>query len=71
VLLNKSILFSTFAAITTSVLVIVAFVSAYFNVAHEYGVGVLFVVALAFFTASLVNLARETLIALHELDRYQ
>ena len=71
VLLNKSILFSTFAAITTSVLVIVAFVSAYFNVAHEYGVGVLFVLALAFFTASLVNLARETHIALHELDHYR
>jgi hypothetical protein len=35
VLLNKSILFSTFAAITTSVLVIVAFVSAYFNVASS------------------------------------
>ena len=71
VLLNNSILFSTFAAITTSVLVIVAFVSAYFNVAHEYGVGVLFVLALAFFTASLVNLARETRIALHELDHYR
>jgi hypothetical protein len=64
VLLNKSILFSTFAAITTSVLVIVAFVSAYFNIAHEYGVGLFFVLALAFFTASLVNLARETRIAL-------
>ena len=71
VLLNKSILFSTFAAITTSVLVIVAFVSAYFNIAHEYGVGVLFVLALVFFTASLVNLARETRIALHELDHYR
>jgi len=71
VLLNKSILFSTFAAITTSVLVIVAFVSAYLNVAHEYGVGVLFVLALAFFTASLVNLARETRIALHDLDHYR
>jgi uncharacterized membrane protein YqjE len=71
VLLNKSILFSTFAAITTSVLVIVAFVSAYLNVAHEYGVGVLFVLALVFFTASLVNLARETRIALHDLDHYR
>ena len=70
-LLNKSILFSTFAAITTSVLVIVAFVSAYFNVAHEYGVGVLFILALAFLTASLVNLARETRIALHDLDHYR
>jgi hypothetical protein len=71
VLLNKSILFSTLAAITTSVLVIVAFVSAYLNVAHEYGVGVLFVIALVFFTASLVNLARETRIALHDLDHYR
>lgn len=71
VLLNKSILFSTYAAITTSVLVIVAFVSAYFSIAHEYGVGLLFVLALAFFTASLVNLARETRIALHDIDHYR
>jgi len=71
VLLNKSILFATFAAITTSVLVVIAFVCAYFNIAHEYGVGALFVLALAFFTASLVNLARETRIALHELDHYR
>ena len=71
VLLNKSILFSTFAAIATSVLVIVAFVCAYFNIAHEYGVALLFVLALAFFTASLVNLARETRIALHDLDHYR
>ena len=48
VLLNKSILFATISAITTSVLVIVAFVSAYLNVPHEYGVGVLFILALAF-----------------------
>ena len=64
-------LFSTISAITTSVLVIVAFVSAYFNVAHEYGVAVLFVLALVFFTASLINLARDTRIALHEIDPYQ
>jgi hypothetical protein len=69
-LLNKAILFSTFAAITTSILVIVAFVSAYFDVAHEHGVAILFILALAFFTVSLVNLARETRIALHELDHY-
>jgi hypothetical protein len=71
VLLNKSILFATISAITTSVLVIVAFVSAYLNVPHEYGVGVLFILALAFFTASLVNLGLETRIALHELDHYR
>jgi hypothetical protein len=71
ILLNKAILFSTISAITTSVLVIVAFVSAYFNIAHEYGVGVLFVLALAFFTGSLINLARDTRIALHEIDPYK
>jgi len=37
-LLNKAILYSTISAIVTSVLVIVAFVSAYLNIAHEYGV---------------------------------
>jgi ABC-type spermidine/putrescine transport system permease subunit I len=70
VLLNKAIFFSTISAIVTSLLVIVAFVSAYFNIAHEYGVGALFVVVLCFFTASLVNLARETRIALHEYDHF-
>jgi magnesium-transporting ATPase (P-type) len=69
-LLNKAILYSTISAIITSLLVIVAFVSAYFNVEHEYGVAVLFVVALGFFTASLVNLALETRIALHEYDHF-
>jgi uncharacterized membrane protein YccC len=52
------------SGIVTSLLVIVAFVSAYLNIAHEYGVAPLFVVGLAFFTASLVNLAREARIAL-------
>ena len=59
VLLNKALLFSTIRAITTSVLVIVAFVSAYLNFAHECGVAVLFVLAVAFFTASLVNPTRD------------
>jgi len=70
-LLNRAILFSIFSAIITSILVIVAFVSAYLNIAHEYGVGLLFIFALVFFTASLVNLARETRIALHEMDHYR
>jgi len=70
-LLNRAILFSIFSAIITSMLVIVAFISAYLSVAHEYGVGLLFIFALAFFTASLVNLARETRIALHEMDHYR
>jgi hypothetical protein len=67
-LLNSAILFSTVSAIITSLLVIVAFVYAFYNMRHEYGVAVLFVVALGFFTVSLVYLGREARIALNELD---
>ena len=69
-LLNKAILFSTISAIVTSALVIIAFMSAYFNMAHEYGVAVFFIVALGFFTAALVKLAREITIALNEYDHF-
>ena len=69
-LLNRAILYATVSAIVTSLLVIVAFVCAFFNFQHEYGVAVLFVVALAFFTMALIHLAREGLIALHDIDHY-
>ena len=69
-LLNSAILFSIVSAIITSLLVIVAFVCAFYNMRHEYAVAVLFVVALGFFTVSLVYLAREARIALNELDHY-
>jgi uncharacterized protein (DUF2336 family) len=69
-LLNKAIFFSTVSAIITSLLVIIAFLTAYLNLPHEYGVAVLFVLALACFTAALINLARETRIALHEYDHF-
>ena len=57
-LLNKAIIFSTISAIITSLLAIVAFISAFFELQHEYGVAVLFIVALSFFTLSLVDLVR-------------
>jgi cytochrome bd-type quinol oxidase subunit 2 len=69
-LLNKAILFSTISAIITAFLVIVSFASAYLNVRHEYGVGLLFILSVAFFMASLINLAREARIALHEYDHF-
>ena len=69
-LLNKAILYSTISAIVTSALIIVAFMSAYLNMAHEYGVAVFFIAALGFFTAALVNLAREIMVALNEYDHF-
>jgi Protein of unknown function (DUF2721) len=70
-LLNKSAFYATMCAIVTASLIIVAFVSAMFHMAHEYGVAILFVVALGFFMLSLIYLARETRIALHDFDHHQ
>jgi hypothetical protein len=50
--------------------VIVAFASAFFQIAHERGVAVLFMVALGAFTVSLVDFAREVRIALSEFDHH-
>ena len=69
--MNSAILYATVSGIVTSLLVIVAFVCAFFNFQHEYGVAVLFVVALGFFTMALMDLAREARIALHEIDHYK
>lgn len=67
-LLNRSILYSSISAIFTTLLVVVAFASAFLNVQHEPGAAALFSISLMFFAASLVNLARETCIGLHEFD---
>ena len=67
-LLNQAVQYSGISAILTCLLVIVAFISAYYQLPHEYGVAVLFVVALGFFTAALTNLVRETRISVHEYE---
>ena len=67
-LLNRSVFYATLSAIVTALLVIVAFVSAMLHLAHEYGVALFFIVALAFFLLALVDLARETSIGLHDFD---
>jgi Protein of unknown function (DUF2721) len=68
VLLHRSLFCAIVSAILTSLIIIVAFISAMFSVAHEYGVAILFVGALALFCASLIELARETRLALHDND---
>jgi hypothetical protein len=70
-LLNRAIFLATTSAIVTTLLVIVAFACALYQLPHEYGAAVLFVVALGFFAAALVNLAREARIGLHEFDHYK
>jgi cytochrome c biogenesis protein CcdA len=68
VLLNNATFFATISAIFATLLVMLAFVTAFFGIEHERGIAALFVITLGFFAAALVNFARETRIALRELD---
>jgi hypothetical protein len=68
ILLNHATFFATLSAISATLLVMVAFVSAFFGIQHERGIAALFVITLGFFAAALVDFARETRIALHEFD---
>ena len=67
-MLNRSLFCSVVAAICTALIIVVAFMSAMLQMAHEYGIAILFVVALLMFCIALVDLARETRIALHDND---
>jgi hypothetical protein len=69
-LMNNAIYLAVGSGICTTVLVILAFVSAFVGIRHEQVVGVLFVVALGLLGAALFTLAREVRIALNEFDHY-
>jgi hypothetical protein len=69
-MLNRAIFWAVVSSITVTVLVIVAFVSAFFAIEHEHGVALLFVASLGAFTVSLFDFAREVRIALSEFDHY-
>jgi Protein of unknown function (DUF2721) len=69
-LVNDAIYLSVGSGICTTVLVILAFASAFAGFRHEQVVAVLFVVALGLLGASLFTLAREVRIALNEADHY-
>ena len=70
VMINRAIFWAVIGSITITLMVIVAFVSAFFQIQHERGVAVLFIVSLGAFTVSLVDFAREVRIALSEFDHY-
>jgi magnesium-transporting ATPase (P-type) len=69
-MLNRAIFWAVIGSITITFMVIVAFVSAFLRIQHEYGVAALFVVALVAFTVSLIDFAREVRIALSEYDHH-
>jgi hypothetical protein len=67
-MLNRSLYYSILSAILTALIIIVSFISAFYDTPHEYGVALLFIGALVTFCVSLVDLAREARIALHDND---
>ena len=69
-MMNRAIFWAVISSITITVLVIVAFASAFFEIQHERGVAVLFIISLGAFTVSLVDFAREVRIALSEFDHH-
>jgi hypothetical protein len=69
-MLNRAIFWAVIGSIAVTLLVIVAFASAFFAIQHERGVAILFVASLAAFTVSLVDFAREVRIALSEFDHH-
>jgi hypothetical protein len=69
-MINRAILWAVIASIAVTVLVIVAFASAFFEIQHERGVAILFMISLSAFTVSLIDFAREVRIALSEYDHY-
>lgn len=69
-LINDAIYFAVGSALCTTVLVILAFLTAFLGFRHEVGAGVMFIFALGLLGASLVTLAREVRIALNEFDHY-
>lgn len=70
VMMNRAIFWAVVGSISISILIIVAFVTAFFEVQHERGVAILFIISLGAFTISLIDFAREVRIALSEYDHY-
>jgi hypothetical protein len=69
--LTRAIRSALGSGICTASLLVIAFVSAFLRLRHEYGVGILFVIAVALLGASLFRFAQEVRIGLTEADHYR
>jgi len=69
-MLNRAIFWAVVASISVTLLVVVAFITAFFELQHERGVASFFMISLGSFTISLIDFAREVRLALSEFDHY-
>ncbi|MDA9532423.1 MULTISPECIES: DUF2721 domain-containing protein [unclassified Bradyrhizobium] len=69
-MINRAIFWAIVGSISIGIVIIVGFVSAFFEIRHERGVAILFVISVSVFIVSLMDFAREVRIALNEFDHY-
>jgi hypothetical protein len=69
-MLHRAIYWAVGSGVTTCLLMIVGFATAYFGFRHEPGAALLFTVSLSLFTASLIAFARELSIAAKQPEAF-
>jgi hypothetical protein len=69
-LVNKAIEFAVISGIFTTLLVLIAFASAFLGIGHAYGAAFLFMLALGSFGVSLIYLWLEVRISVSQVDFY-
>ncbi len=69
-MINRAIFWAIMGSISIGIVIIVGFVSAFFEIRHERGVAILFVISISAFIVSLTDFAREVRIALNEFDHF-
>jgi Na+/citrate or Na+/malate symporter len=69
-LINRALIFAVASALATTLLMIVAFVDAFFELPHEKGVAFIVVVSFLLFAAALVYFGREIRIALTDPNNF-
>ncbi|MCK1480478.1 DUF2721 domain-containing protein [Bradyrhizobium sp. 197] len=69
-LINHALFWAVGSALITILLMILAFVDAFFELPHERGVALLFTLALVLFGVSLISFAREIRIAIKDPNNY-
>jgi hypothetical protein len=70
-LLSDAIRLALGSGICTTLLLALAFMSAFLGFRHEYGAGLLFIVAVGLLGVSLFRFAQEVKVALHDLEHYR
>jgi hypothetical protein len=69
-MINRAIFWAIMGSISIGIVIIVGFVSAFFEIRHERGVAILFIISVSAFIVSLTDFAREVRIALNEFDHF-